>query len=126
MSIPLYMPKEEVLSRLNAQLPAAEKQDKAAKEKHLKDEAVALKLFKERLREALKWDYQTMKRHKFEIELPWKARPDCPVPRADKLKRLIKEIEITSTRRFKLSNNGAYSHIHAEIIRDLPAEKSIC
>ena len=68
--VPLkFKSKAELLAAIEALRPRAREHDAAAKIKHAKDEKAYLKAWKAAVREALKWDYATAKRHGFKISV---------------------------------------------------------
>lgn len=135
MAIPYNMKRDDLLAKLREMLPAAEKADAVTLKKHERDEAAHLKRFKEACREALKWDYETAKAHRFEAKVTkpnsYGGRsdvyaPHCPTARVDIINRAIAEVEMSTLQRFVITETGKYRSIYQILTAGLLPLKAVC
>jgi hypothetical protein len=97
--------REELLAKLNEAKARADKEDAKNAAKHEKDEAAALKRFRDNLREALKWDYPTAKAKWFRVDV--KDVPQCPRRHAHAIEVAIAQVKMDSRKgRFRLADNS--------------------
>ena len=96
------MTKEELLERLNDRLKAAKAEDARMLKEHQGKEQNVLREFRNNLRLAMKWDYQTFKRYNYEVSLKHGSRPDCPVSNARDIARVLLQVKL-DTRTTKYS-----------------------
>lgn len=89
----ISLPKSDLMLRLKDALVRAEKEDIRAKKEHERLEQAALQKFREQLRLAMKWDYATAKKHRFEVDLNRELRPTCPTSSVPEIKHIIRCVE---------------------------------
>lgn len=91
----ITMTKEELLKRLASQESKARKEDEAKTKEHRKDEEKAMKKFRDKLREALKWDYATAKKksHDYRTRLDLES-PSCPRLEAPRFTKMIEGVKL--------------------------------
>ena len=122
-SLTINMSREHVLERLRANLALAEQLDAEALKAHRKGEAEALKTIKAAMREALKWDWPTMKaktstryygERSVTVTLPTgMLPPQCPLLEAPKFANAIRLLEIDARKTLKLSVNSDFGRLVA-------------
>jgi hypothetical protein len=134
MSIPLTFKREELIAKLESLRPAAEKADKAALAKHKLEEQAYLKAFKQALREASKWDYETLKKNDLMCcvvnpDGSWKRTkpsPSCPRPRLSTLEHHIALVKASPKARYEVTDRGKYSAIYHLLTIDAPEVVGMC
>lgn len=146
MSIPLNMKREDLLAKLEALRPAAAKADADALAKHKAEEREYLKRWKAAVRkgvaEALKWDYETAKKRRFEVDIRVPVTdadhedrkgyrnsltsPTCPPSRVNRLERCIALIERSTQARFRIQDSGMYRAVYRELTADVPMPEGLC
>ncbi len=95
----ISMTREVLLARLNDRLTVAKREDERIKKEHAADEKKSLTIFRNKLREAMKWDYATLKVKNFELRLAYEDRPKCPRSEAAKIASYIRSVEFDTRKR---------------------------
>lgn len=95
----ISMTREALLARLNDRLAVAKREDERIKKQHAGDEKKSLAAFRDKLREAMKWDYVKLKAARFELRLEYEDRPRCPQSEAAKIAGCIKSVEYDTRKR---------------------------
>lgn len=117
--------REELLAKLNDAKARAERHDAATAKAHKKDEAAALAKFREKLREALKWDYGTATK-----KLEWRGvelkRPTCPLRQASRIELAIKQVEMDGRKRFNLKTTTDWINAASWLPESERPKASVC
>lgn len=74
----IVMEREQAIAALERRRTWAQRLDVKNINTHGRAEQTTLNDFKKRCRAALKWTYEQLREHRFEIEVPYGGRPDCP------------------------------------------------
>lgn len=134
----LKFTKEQLESALEARRDWAQKMDKKRVAKHKRDEATYLTKFREKIREATKWDYETAKKRNFEVGIDRynrRDRPECPEGVEMNLDRAISQVVMDGRDRYVISKmaprNSSYrnndtSHIYWLLTHDENAKADVC
>lgn len=137
MSIPFNMKREDLLAKLEALLPEAERHDKEAQAQHKLDEKAYLVKFRQACREAVKWSYDEAKKQYFAVNVYDGTRdrygrrnevdrPTCPISRVQRLTGCIESVRISTMQRFVISHDGKYRNIHRELTAGIKEAKDMC
>ena len=124
--------KEELLAALEERRKVAQKIDDEALAKHRKQEAAYLKHFHAACRAALKWDYETAKKHGFDPlkdEGSWSRNdkhPSCPESQVRKLDRVIAYVRTSRQEKYAITHDGVHSGIHRALMLGMPEGKGLC
>lgn len=121
-----HFSKEQLLAALEARRPWATALDKKQMRDHAAAEKATLAKFKERCREALKWDYDTFKKNGYEIEVRWSDRPECPSPVLQTLDSVIKFVTQDGRKRYTVTPKGPLSKAHYLLTYDENARPDVC
>lgn len=97
--------RDALLDKLRENQELAKADDILAKKKHEQDEQRAVKLFREKLTAAMKWTYPEMKKRRFEVELGYDSRPECPKAELPKIQRVIQEVLLDKREAYTLAPN---------------------
>ena len=95
---------------------------------HRQAEKDALKDWKDRLRVALKADYETAK----ETYISWGSNsltikaPSCPVSRTDQIDRLIKQVELSNQKVYTLASTGVNQSYYQALMNRPDERKDLC
>lgn len=127
MTIPLMIKKDDLLKKLRGMLPAAKKKDEKALAAHKKEEEAHLQKLKVVWKEALKWDYETAKKNRFDP----RGRagfygPTCPPSETSRLEQLIFMVERTQMSKFSVKKFGKYHSIYLILTAGQPEVKELC
>ena len=95
----ISMTREALLARLNDRLAVAIREDERIKKEHAIDEKKSLAIFRNKLREAMKWDYAKLKAMGFSVGLNYDDRPKCPRSESDKIAAVIRSVEYDTRKR---------------------------
>lgn len=74
----VVMGRVELIEALEGRRSWARKYDQKRLRDHQRQEKVALKIWRERCRAALSWDYKQLEEENFEIKVPYNERTSCP------------------------------------------------
>lgn len=97
----LLMDKETLLKRLEAVLKETQAEDARKTKAHVADERATLKKFHAACRDALRWDYEALKKNSFQVR---QNRPSCPIRESAPIERLIRVIKLdTRTVKYRLT-----------------------
>ena len=117
--------KEQLIATLEAMRSAVAAADAEVAAKHHADELTYLETWRARLQEALTWDYETAKKHSFNIKGNSFA-PSCPVSRMSQLNYWLHNVKISEQKRYAISSSGAYSRLHKLLMFEAPKPQAIC
>lgn len=127
-SLTINMTKEQVLARLRENHATALKLDEDAAKKHAKAEVDALKVVRKAIREALTWDYETVKAHRnwrnIRIDLPAEASPQCLIRQAPQFANALRLLEVDARKTFRLSIGGDIGRLVTW--QPEPAKPTVC
>jgi hypothetical protein len=91
----ITMTRQALTDRLRDRLEAAKVEDARRLKEHAVQEKSALLAFRQSLREAMKWDYATLKKqHNFTAGLRHSLIPRCPRSEADEIDRVLRMVEL--------------------------------
>jgi len=99
--------------------------DRRQEREHKAEELKWLADTRARLREAIKWDYATLKR-KASYGLPLDRTPNCPVLREPQIDRVLAAINLTQSTRFTVDMKGTWREAHLLLTWDPDARTSVC
>ena len=120
----ITMTREAVMAKLQEQLKIAQAEDVKALKKHKADEETSLKKFKQKLREALSWDYQKLKTNRFHVGV---SGPSCPYRQAERFEWAIKEVSLdTRTRSFRISPSSDLARAIHWVPERLVPKRTLC
>lgn len=83
-----------LIKQLELNLAAAKKEDERIIARHAEEEEKALALFRSRLSAAMKWDYEKVKKQKFETGVGYHERPTCPRSEATRIALILNSVKL--------------------------------
>jgi hypothetical protein len=130
MTTTISISRENMIDALERMLPMAAKYDADAKKAHEAEERATLAAFRERAKEAAKWDYQTAKEHDFEL----KYRPDgntryswwgptCPRSQVARIEAALRVVRVSQQKSYNLDARGKHSTLYDLLTWDPNAPK---
>lgn len=120
----ISMTREDLLAKLKQVLKEAQAEDRRVAARHQQEERKALETFRTAVRKALKWDYPTAKKERFEVGLYHSDRPDrCPSRQAAPIEQMIQNIMLDSNQN-KTYSFGPGSDIY-QAVAWMPESKRI-
>jgi len=135
-SLTINMSREQVIARLRENHALAVKIDEEAAREHRKREVEALKAIKVAMREALKWDWPTMKAkssqnyygdNEVSVRVPSKVRhPQCPLLIAPQFADAIRLLEVDSRKTMRLSVTSDFGRLVAWKPPAEEAKRTVC
>lgn len=126
VNIGLTFTKDELLAELRRQLPAARQHDRHAAAEHKVAEREYLERFRERCREAAKWDYRTAASEYFSLRTDRGSAPSCPEPRVKRIESAIAMVEKSNQSKYTLTSDGNGRSLYPLVTFDVPTVESIC
>jgi hypothetical protein len=117
----ILMSKQDVIDRLNEQLPLARTHDAERIKAHRADEVTALKAFRAGLKEAAKWDYKTALANGFRPNMDKLFRnsngyernsPDCPILVAPAVEKALRNLAFDHRKTYTLNPNGIHRGLY--------------
>lgn len=125
--ITMTFKKDDLLAKLRALRPALVKADVKAEAQHKKDEVAFMAKFKAALKVAAKWDYTQAKNNHFSLTgFRSYDRPECPTKLADRLDRVISQVETSPMQRWVITPGGKYERIHQLLTIEAKQPKVVC
>lgn len=124
--LPLTYTHAELLAALEALRPKFEKADARNLVAHRKAEEAYYTAFKKACREALKWDYETLKKNGAQLKTGTRWAPSCPISQVSQLDSMIAMVHRINQPRFTLSRNGKWERIYRMLTADVPSVEGIC
>jgi hypothetical protein len=100
--------------------------DKRQEQEHKTAEKQYLASVREKLREALKWDYATLKKNISYDDLPVGKPPACPVVMEPKVDRVLRALSFTNAKSFRVDTSGVWADAHDLLTRDPDERKTVC
>lgn len=127
MSAPkIVIPRTELIDALEARRPWAQKLDEKNLKNHAAAEQRALAQFQKRCREAQKWDYAALKQHNFEVEVPYRERPDCPNSVEVSLDNQLAALKLDQRKTITVSDSNENARIYWLLTHDERKKASVC
>jgi hypothetical protein len=118
--VPLrFNTKEDLLTALENRRAILTQYDKRRLWEHQIAEREHLKRFREKLREALKWDYATAKKEWWQVSRD--SAPSCPPSLIAKLDKTILRLSVSEQQRFVMQDGGQWSEVYHLLTVDLDA-----
>lgn len=104
----IQVSREQLLERLNAQLPVAEKFDAENKRKHKAEEAESVRKFRAKLRGASKLTYEelTANRNRYSSYTVKHDRPECPAAKATEFRQALADLRLDTRQKLRLSDSS--------------------
>ena len=113
------------MAGLQKALEWAKKEDSVAESRHRKAENDYLKKFRDKLDAAKQWDYKTLKKNWYKVEV--NDRPSCPRRNATAIELSIRQVNIDSRKgRFRLSENSDWYRSIMWMPESKRPKQSIC
>ena len=122
----ITMSRDELATALEDRRVWAEQRDAALTKAHRKSEEEALKAFRRRLREALKWDYETAagtpRRHgsgRYNIpKVALDDAPSCPLLAVPRLDGALRALRLSNQKRYVVEPKGRHSDLYWLLTHD--------
>jgi hypothetical protein len=125
----IILDKPALIARLEEQRREAVAYDKAALAVHREAEAAYLAKFRDKCREAVKWDYATVKdAASFRgVCIDVDERPSCPAGMTTRIDRAVRQVELSQTSRYTLNPTGVHANLYALVTwTPDPAPADLC
>lgn len=122
----LCLNRDDLIAELKRIRPLLAERDKQKLKEHKQAEREHLAAFRQKCRDAARWDYETAKKNFFSPGIGRYAGPRCPVPQVEILDRMLALLQKTSTKRFTITPSGRYSDIYRLLTFDVPETKAVC
>src|SRR4051812_1558962 len=123
----MVMTRAAIEAKLAEVLKLAEADDRRRKAEHEKEERAAHEVFRKMLRDALKWDYATTKKNRFEVELGYRDQPACPVASAPQIKLAIAMLKLDGRKSaFNVSDTSDLGKALLWLPENMRPAKSLC
>lgn len=124
-----FTSREAFVAALEARRPFWRDYDKQQAREHKAKEQAYLTEARAKFREAVKWDYPTLKQN-----LSWNGtlrlledkQPDCPVLMESKIDRVLAALKFTQGKAFTVDTTGAWSEAHTLLTWDPDAQTKAC
>lgn len=136
VDVDISISREDLIAKLRARLPEFKAYDAENLRQHRIKEQEALKLFRGRCKEALKWDWATVARNDCKTGLingiyrngRWQHSeiPSCPVRITDSLEEAIKALELSVQKAYTLHKGGVHGFLHSLLTRNLHLREQDC
>lgn len=121
-----FKSKQALLDALESRRSWAIQLDARNDKEHKAKEKACLKEFKARLREALKWDYATLKKKGFEVDVNYRDRPGCPMSFVTELDRAIGQVRNDGRTKFRVTNNNFQAALFILTFDENATKNDIC
>jgi hypothetical protein len=119
----ISMSRDELLAKLLEAKARADQDDARKAAAHAKEEQAALMKFRERLKAAMKWDYETAKKS-YSVRLD---SPSCPSRSARPIELAITQVKLDSRKgRFYLSEGSDWFKAATWLPESKRPKQSIC
>lgn len=119
----ITMKREALLQKLAEKLELAKAHDEKVAAKHRDDEQAALKKFKDRLRDILKYDYGKMK----SINHIYFDRPSCPDLASARIQRVIDLVKLDTRKiAFRISERSDIERAILWVPESSKPKKTVC
>lgn len=79
-----------------------------------------------KLRAALRWDYETLKKKISYDDLPVGKPPACPVLMEPKIDRVLRALQFTQAKSFRVDTSGVWGDAHEVLTFDPDERKTVC
>jgi hypothetical protein len=100
--------------------------DKRNEKAHKDAEKQYLDKARAKLREALKWDYATLKKNISYDDIHIGKPPACPVLSEPKIDRVVAALKFTQSKAFVVDSQGVWAMAHDLLTDDPDARTSVC
>lgn len=126
MAPKIVMDREELIAALEARRPWAQRLDEKNLKAHATAEQRALTQFQKRCREALKWDYEALKEHSFEVEVNYRDRPSCPNSVEVSLDNQLAALKLDQRKTVTVTDTNENSRIYYLLTHDERRKAEMC
>lgn len=122
----IVMEREDAIAALERRRTWAQRLDVKKARAHARAEQAALNDFKKRCRAALRWTYAQLREHRFEIEVPYNGRPDCPALVETQLDEQLAILKLDSRKTVTITEDNENRHIFWLLTYDERAKAKAC
>lgn len=122
----IVIDREQLLVELEERRAWAQRLDAKNIHDHARKEQAALVGFKKRCREALKWTYEELRAHNFEVGVKYSTRPDCPEIVEEKLDRALAIVRLDNRKSLTLTEGGECYELFWLLTHDENAKVKAC
>lgn len=122
-----FQSKEAFIAALEGRRKFWQDYDKRQEREHKAAEQAWLVKARAKLREALKWDYETIKKNlDYGGVLRLRDTPSCPRLMEPKIDSTLRALKFTQSKAFVVDTNGAWSEAHNLLTWDPDERKTVC
>lgn len=115
---------KELIEALEARRQWAERLDATHLAAHRAAEKKALQDFRAKCREAIRWDYPTLKKEMFRVSVD--QRPYCPLSVVTSLNATIRVVKASRQARFTIASTGTWHRAFYLLTHDENAKVEMC
>lgn len=122
----IVMEREQAIAALERRRTWAQRLDAKNTRKHARAEQAVLADFKKRARGALKWTYEQLREHNFEVDVPYRTRPECPALVESRLDEQLAILKLDTRVTVTLTEDNENRHIFWLLTYDENAKATAC
>lgn len=123
-----FASKDDFIAALEGRRAFWREFDKRQEREHKAAERELLVKARAKLREAVKWDYPTLKANldwSGDLKLAGRA-PECPVLWEPKIDKVLAALRLTGGKSFSVDSSGVWSEAHTLLTFDPDARTKVC